>query len=87
MRTRAVHTIVATAVATIAVALPAVAGPERVDWPEDFANAYTLYLQVDRPDRKRVRMMYVNPEAPVGSEQQQPDAAGGQPWRVGAAAR
>jgi hypothetical protein len=63
MRTIAVHAIVATAVATIAVVFPAVAGPERVDWPEDFANAYTLYLQVDRPDRKRVRMMYVNPEA------------------------
>jgi hypothetical protein len=57
------RTIVATTIVVTALALPAAAGPERIAYPADFATAYTLYLQVDRHDRNRVRFMYVNPEA------------------------
>ena len=52
-----------TVVLGAALAMPALAGPERVAFPEDFADSYVLYLQVDRPDRKRVRLMYVDPAA------------------------
>jgi hypothetical protein len=45
------------------LAWPVAAGQERIAWPADFENAYILYLQVDRHDRNRVRLMYVNPEA------------------------
>jgi hypothetical protein len=55
-----------------ALALPAAAGPERIAWPADFADAFILYLQVDRHDRNRVRFMYVNPEADA-------QARGGEP--------
>lgn len=42
---------------------PLLAGPERIDFPEGFEDDWVLYNQVDRPDRKRIRFMYVNPEA------------------------
>lgn len=49
--------------AVLLAALPAQAGPDRVELPADYQTAYTLYIKVDRPDRKIVRFMYVNPEA------------------------
>jgi hypothetical protein len=42
---------------------PLLAGPERIAFPEGFDTDWVLYNQVDRPDRKRVRLMYVKPEA------------------------
>lgn len=47
---------------TVLVAGPLLAGPERVPLPADFDKAYALYNAVDRPDRKRIRFMFVNPE-------------------------
>jgi hypothetical protein len=47
----------------IIVASPLLAGPERVDFPAGFEDTFVHYNSVDRPDRKRIRFMYVNPEA------------------------
>jgi hypothetical protein len=41
----------------------ALAGPERVSFPQGYASAWLKYTVVERPDRKIVRNMYVNPEA------------------------
>jgi hypothetical protein len=41
----------------------AMAGPERVSLPQNYRDSLIRYLEVDRPDRKIVRFMYVNPEA------------------------
>jgi hypothetical protein len=60
MRTYPVRTTVAAAL--VAMALPAAAGPERIDWPRGFEDDFVLYLQVDRHDRNRVRFVFVNPE-------------------------
>jgi hypothetical protein len=49
--------------AAVIFAEPLLAGPERVDLPESFETEFVLYNQVDRPDRKRIRFMYVNPES------------------------
>jgi hypothetical protein len=43
------------------VASPLLAGPERVAFPAGFETAFVHYNSVDRPDRKRVRLMYVSP--------------------------
>ncbi len=39
------------------------AGPEDVPLPPNYQTSFVNYLDVDRYDRKRVRKMYVNPEA------------------------
>jgi hypothetical protein len=39
------------------------AGPQEVALPKGYQTEFVNYLDVDRPDRKRVRKMYVNPEA------------------------
>lgn len=44
------------------------AGPDRVALPEDYQASFVNYLDVDRLDRKRVRKMYVNPEAHAAAE-------------------
>ncbi|NGO54866.1 cytochrome P460 family protein [Allomesorhizobium camelthorni] len=49
--------------AAVAVAAPLFATPDRVKLPEAYKTDFVLYNHVDRPDRKRVRFMYVNPEA------------------------
>lgn len=49
--------------ASLVVAAPLLATPDRVKLPEAYETGFVLYSQVDRPDRKRVRFMYVNPEA------------------------
>jgi hypothetical protein len=41
----------------------ALAGPERVAFPKDYATRWFKYSIVERPDRKIVRNMYVNPDA------------------------
>jgi len=38
-------------------------GPERVAFPNGYDTAWIKYTVVERPDRKIVRNMYVNPEA------------------------
>ena len=80
MRARAMRTISkstsAITATIVALALPAAAGPERVTWPGGFSDDYILYLQVDRHDRNRVRLMYVNPEADA-------QARGGEPLPEG----
>jgi len=49
-------------------ALAASAGPERVSFPEGFDTEFVHYSNVDRPDRKRVRELYINPEADAAAE-------------------
>lgn len=39
------------------------AGPDTVALPENYQTQFVNYLDVDRIDRKRVRKMYVNPQA------------------------
>lgn len=41
----------------------ALAGPERVAFPRDYASTWVKFTAVERPDRKIVRNMYVNPDA------------------------
>jgi hypothetical protein len=45
-----------------------IAEPDRVALPENYRTGFVNYLDVDRPDRKRVRKMYVNPEAHAAAE-------------------
>lgn len=49
--------------AALLVAGTASAGPELVAFPAGYRDSFVLYNKVDRPDRKTVRFMYVNPEA------------------------
>jgi len=49
--------------ATLAVTTPLYSGPDQVAFPTGYQAAFVNYLDVDRLDRKRVRKMYVNPEA------------------------
>jgi Cytochrome P460 len=60
------------AFAAILVAGPLLAGPERVAFPKGFEANWVLYNMVDRPDRKRVRFMYVNPEANAAARAGEP---------------
>lgn len=57
------HSLFAAAVGATFLAGYALAGPERVALPGGYQKSFTRYLEVDRPDRKIVRFMYVNPEA------------------------
>jgi hypothetical protein len=41
----------------------ALAGPEKITYPEDYTTEFVRYLTVDRPDRNIVRFFYVNREA------------------------
>jgi hypothetical protein len=52
------------------------AGPERVRLPADYAAKFERYNVVDRPDRSRVRMMYVNRAALEAAEAGQPAPPG-----------
>lgn len=45
------------------IAAAAFAGPDQVALPENYQATFVNYLDVDRFDRKRVRRMYVSPEA------------------------
>ncbi|NGO56020.1 cytochrome P460 family protein [Allomesorhizobium camelthorni] len=49
--------------AAVFLAAPLFATPDRVKLPAQYSSGFVLYNKVDRPDRKRVRFMYVNPEA------------------------
>lgn len=58
--------------AGILITGPLLAGPDRVAWPEGFETGWLPYNTVDRPDRKRVRFMYVNPEADTAARPGEP---------------
>lgn len=60
------------AFAAIVFAAPGAAGPERIDYPEGYAEKFVNYLDVDHTQRKRVRKMYVNPEAHAAAEASKP---------------
>lgn len=58
-----------------AMAAPAadvLAGPELVGFPEGYQERFVLYNKVDRPDRKTIRFMYVDPEAHAAAEAGEP---------------
>jgi hypothetical protein len=58
--------------AGVLLAAPLLAGPERVGFPNGFEANWVLYNTVDRPDRKRARFMYVNPEADAATRPGEP---------------
>lgn len=50
----------------LAAAGPAVGGPERIAFPENYAKRFTLYTKIDKTKKKKkekVRYMYANPAA------------------------
>lgn len=63
---------VGAAFAGLIFAGPLIAGPERIAFPENFETEWVLYNQVDRVDRKRIRFMYVKPEADAEAKPGQP---------------
>jgi hypothetical protein len=56
----------------VVVAGPLLAGPERVAFPEGFETGFVHYNSVDRPDRKRVRLMYVSPASDKAAKPGEP---------------
>lgn len=54
----------------------ALAGPDRVAFPQDYARTWVKYTVVERPDRKIVRNMYVNPEAHAKAKAGEPTPDG-----------
>jgi Cytochrome P460 len=64
-------------VAALAVT-PAVAqqaytpGPTNVAFPANYASAFIRYATVDKPDRKIIRYLYVNPEAFAAARKGEP---------------
>ena len=53
---------VSTAIAAL-IAGATLAGPDTVAYPANYQATFVNYLDVDRYDRKRVRKMYVSPDA------------------------
>ncbi len=49
--------------AALAQPRPYVPGPHNITLPPDWQQRFIRYTTVDRPDRKIIRNMYVNPEA------------------------
>lgn len=47
----------------IGITASAMAGPEKIAYPESYRTEFVRYITIDRPDRKIVRWFYVNPEA------------------------
>lgn len=47
---------------TTALSATAWAGAELIDYPEGYGEAFVVYAKIDKPERKIVRFMYVNPE-------------------------
>jgi hypothetical protein len=60
------------AVSLVLLAGYALAGPERVAFPKGYDTAWIKYTVVERPDRKIVRNMFVNPEAHAKAKAGQP---------------
>ena len=55
-----------------ALAADVLAGPELVSFPQGYQEEFVLYNKVDRPDRKTIRFMYVNPEAHAAAKVGEP---------------
>jgi len=57
--------VLGAAASVVAMAAAALAGPDRIAFPEGYKTHFVRYATVDRPDRKPpiVRFFYVNPEA------------------------
>ncbi|NQW09966.1 MAG: cytochrome P460 family protein [Alphaproteobacteria bacterium] len=72
MKTTTLGGLGAAAIAGLLLAGDVSAGPERVTYPANFETGYTLYNQVDRLDRKRVRSFYVNREADAAAKSDAP---------------
>jgi hypothetical protein len=49
--------------AALAQTRPYTPGPQNIELPADWQQRFIRYTTVDRPDRKIIRNMYVNPEA------------------------
>jgi hypothetical protein len=51
----------------------ALSGPERVELPTNYRDAFVLYNQIERPDRKppQIRFMYASPEAAAAARPDQ----------------
>ena len=62
------------AFSALVLALPSMAGPEKIAFP-DFKK-HVLYHNLDRPDNKQVRDLYINPEALKPAKDGQPLASG-----------
>ncbi len=60
---RTISLSIAAVCAGLATAGTLWAGPDTVTLPENYQATFVNYLDVDRFDRKRVRKMYVNPDA------------------------
>ncbi|MGH6923968.1 MAG: cytochrome P460 family protein [Propylenella sp.] len=60
---RPLHYVLPGALGVLLFAAQSQAGPERIDYPEGYAEKFVNYLDVDHVARKRVRKMYVSPEA------------------------
>jgi hypothetical protein len=64
--------IAAVTIGIVLMALTALAGPERVEYPKDYRTTFVVYGTVDRPDRKIVRVFYANREAVHAARPGQP---------------
>jgi hypothetical protein len=59
----AVVVVAALGTAALAQTRPYTPGPHNIELPADWQQRFIRYTTVDRPDRKIIRNMYVNPEA------------------------
>lgn len=55
------HRLMLSSVVLPLAAATATAGPELVDYPEGYGRDFVLYDKIDKPERKIVRFMYVDP--------------------------
>ena len=51
-------------------------GPQNVNLPADYQSRFIRYATVDKPDRKIIRFLYINPEAFAAVNKSQPFASG-----------
>lgn len=65
---------VALVLPALALVVPSTAGPEKIVFPE--YTKHVLYHNLDRPDVKQVRDIYINPEALKPARDGQPLAPG-----------
>ncbi|MDI5935684.1 cytochrome P460 family protein [Halomonas kalidii] len=62
------------AAVTLLMAGTALAGPENIEFPENYASTFVRYTTVDKPDRDPpiVRFMYVNADALAAAQPNEP---------------
>ncbi|WP_372620614.1 cytochrome P460 family protein [Falsiroseomonas sp.] len=63
------------ALGAVAIAQPRAAytpGPQNIELPADWQQRFIRYATVDKPDRKIIRHLYVNPEAYAATRAGQP---------------